>query len=408
MGQQVLCWGSNADGQLGVPVSKIARTSVPVAVDVGGKATAIVVGASHTCAILSDGKIKCWGSNVRGQLGRGTIDPSATIADVVAPTSNLSAWTSHAAETLIAGKAFTCTGMRATRPNEDRVLFCWGDNSTGQIGLDASSSLYSAYPLMVTMDGARASSGLVVDASAAGTDFACAGYGLAAGAGLYTAIGCWGGRASGQIGSPPMPSSYEVNPTKYPSTRADGASAPLYGPYKVAMVAAGSAHGCARIEKLGESAIGIDCWGNNTRGQTGSATIGIQPATQLIGFDAAGVSLLVAGGQNTCIVQASQAKCIGANDLGQLGRGTISGEPFANFANVKLPPTVSVLSVGTNHSCAVLGVVAGQPGPVACWGQNESGQLGDGMNIETGYNDESSATAKRVRATPVRVSSAVK
>ena len=109
-----------------------------------------------------------------------------------------------------------------------------------------------------------------------------------------------------------------------------------------------------------------------------------------------------AGGEATCAIASGQAKCIGANESGQLGRGALDTAVNATFADVKLPPTASAISVGAKHACAVLGGAQGQKGQVACWGLNQNGQLGDGMNVDTGYPG-APAGQERLRSTPVRV-----
>jgi len=73
----VKCWGDNADGQLGlVDVSStkggpFTAASLP-AVDLGGaRAIGVAAGDAHTCVLLEDHAVKCWGSNQYGQLGLG-------------------------------------------------------------------------------------------------------------------------------------------------------------------------------------------------------------------------------------------------------------------------------------------------------------------------------------------------
>ena len=67
---RVYCWGDNSNGQLGRG-SKISST-FPVEVSGINSAISVNAGYIHSCAVLSDGTAKCWGSNVSGQLGDGT------------------------------------------------------------------------------------------------------------------------------------------------------------------------------------------------------------------------------------------------------------------------------------------------------------------------------------------------
>src|SRR5204863_3917750 len=72
---QVKCWGNNGSGQLGVGTTINATvppaSGVSLAASSSTTATALVSGAFHTCAILNDGSVKCWGENTQGQLGIG-------------------------------------------------------------------------------------------------------------------------------------------------------------------------------------------------------------------------------------------------------------------------------------------------------------------------------------------------
>src|SRR6185295_17508931 len=71
------CWGDNAAGQLGNP-SVATGSSVPVTVSGIGSATALTTGAFHTCALLADRTLRCWGQDEQGQLGDGTRTNSST------------------------------------------------------------------------------------------------------------------------------------------------------------------------------------------------------------------------------------------------------------------------------------------------------------------------------------------
>lgn len=400
--QDVVCWGSNGSGQLGVPAALTPRSSRPVKVDLGGKATAISAGANHTCAVMSDAKIKCWGSNEKGQLGRGTVGPTGTV-DLVLPPSNadwVPAW--KEAMTVSAGAGFTCAGVKSGSSGTGLTslrVFCWGENSRRQAGTELTNGAPALLPVLITFDG-KPTTTIAFEGwgVGAGDDFACATFIVAPGGAAYTAVGCWGSRAVGQVGSPPV-DGFVVDPQAWP--RAGGSTTPLLGALKPTLLAVGAAHACVRVE-IDKPTLRLTCWGNNTKGQTGSPTTGSRQAEELLTYDATAVSALAAGGQVSCVIDSGQVKCIGANDVGQLGRGTFDTSVNAAFESVKLPPTASAISVGQSHACAVLGSAPGQKGQVACWGQNQNGQLGDGIDVETGYPG-AAAGQERLRSTPVRV-----
>src|SRR2546428_13635708 len=85
------CWGENVEGQLGNgttanPSTGPPGSSVPVAVSGITGAASITTGAYHTCALLGDGTVRCWGRNGQGQLGDGTLTNSATPVPVAGIT----------------------------------------------------------------------------------------------------------------------------------------------------------------------------------------------------------------------------------------------------------------------------------------------------------------------------------
>jgi cysteine-rich repeat protein len=109
------CWGSNSNGQIGVGTTVTAFSPTQVA---GAGFTGVSAGASHTCASHSDGSLVCWGLNDIGQLGDGTTAQRS----LPTPVSG-SDWV-----LVGAGSAHTCA------IKIDGSLWCWGDNTTGQLG----------------------------------------------------------------------------------------------------------------------------------------------------------------------------------------------------------------------------------------------------------------------------------
>ena len=115
------CWGSNGSGRLGDGSG--LSSSTPVAVNLGDGRTAEAVGLGnyHTCAILDDDSLKCWGSNGSGRLGDGTTTNRSTPVAV-----NLG--DGRTAKAISLGNQHTCAIL------DDDSLKCWGGNDSGQVG----------------------------------------------------------------------------------------------------------------------------------------------------------------------------------------------------------------------------------------------------------------------------------
>lgn len=116
----VTCWGSDASGQLGNG-SAGSRTTPPGRIGLPGPAIAVAAGGSHTCAVLQSGDLYCWGANGSGQLGDGTRAGSQTPVKI-----ELGDGKDVAAVAL--GLAHTCALA------SDRTVRCWGENEQGQVG----------------------------------------------------------------------------------------------------------------------------------------------------------------------------------------------------------------------------------------------------------------------------------
>lgn len=163
------CWGSNHTSQLG----NDSRADSPVPVQVVGLTagvSALAVGTGHSCAIVNGG-VQCWGANDCGQLGAGpTLALSAVPVPVVGLTSGVTAIT--------AGECTTCAVV-------DGGAQCWGRNSNGELGNNATTD--SPVPVQVL----GLTSG--VTAIAAGTYHTCAA--------VNGKVQCWGRNRNGQLGN---------------------------------------------------------------------------------------------------------------------------------------------------------------------------------------------------------------
>jgi alpha-tubulin suppressor-like RCC1 family protein len=218
------------------------------------------------------------------------------------------------------------------------AVFCWGDNSAGQLGNGATT----------TRDAPVRVSGLTAAAVqiAAGGAHGCA---LLDTGGLV----CWGRNAFGQLG--------------------DGTTTPSSVPVAVAIiddaeeVTAGDAHTCAL-----RASSTVECWGSNAFGQLGT---GSGDAQELLPAPLSLLDVLevAAGKEHTCALRANgEVFCWGRDDGdGRLGR--LPGDPVQPVPMAVEGLTDAVaLALGDEHSCA-----RRQGGAVACWGSNAQAQLGD-------------------------------
>ena len=137
----VKCWGWNLYGQLGIDnytnmgdnSSEMALLPV-VNLGTGRTATAIAAGGYHTCAILDNASVKCWGLNNFGQLGidNSTNEPSLMSGGEVAVLPVVNLGTGRTATAISAGNEHSCALL------DNASVKCWGYNGAGQLGIDGN------------------------------------------------------------------------------------------------------------------------------------------------------------------------------------------------------------------------------------------------------------------------------
>ena len=120
----LLCWGANADCQLGLPTIT-QRALLPVTVSVRD-VQSLVAGSQHACAVLSSGKAICWGRNEFGQVGAPAGDCRAEPVEL--PLAHVLS--------VSVGRTHSCAV-------DDIGIWCWGDNSLGQLGIGIASAARS-------------------------------------------------------------------------------------------------------------------------------------------------------------------------------------------------------------------------------------------------------------------------
>jgi alpha-tubulin suppressor-like RCC1 family protein len=326
----VKCWGWNLSGQLGNGTTTDSRFPADVG-GLSGPVRALAAGAQHTCALLEDESVMCWGANASGQLGNGLRIRSNTPVAVGGLDS--------AAKQISAGGAHTCALL------EHNTVVCWGDDQSGQLG-DSGRENRSA-PVAVT--------GLAgeVEYVSAGSSHTCAVL-------LDRRIQCWGFNGEGQLGDGTAK-----------SRRIPG-NIPGYSG-GTAAISAGWSNTCA----LG-SAGGVRCWGLNGGGQLGDGTFDDNPAPVEVRGLASGRIAVAVGGGHACVLSAAGGvKCWGRNNRGQLGGGT-AVDQNTPIDVAGLPEQIAAIAAGKEYTCALT-----IRGGVKCWGANDSGQLGDGTTTDS-------------------------
>ena len=382
--QSVSCWGNNDSGQLGVLPGVTGASGVPLKVDLlGKKAKSLASGGKHTCVITTDSAVLCWGNNDKGQLGRSTFNPINAVEAVTLPA----ALTKPAL--LAAGGSFTCLGnydglFLGAPGEESHSVYCFGENLSRQLATEVNNGLPIPTPNRVEFP--PGNTPLTHFSLALGDDFSCGGLHVSPnGSSIFKALSCWGNNGQLQAGGPAA------------TTVVTKVGSPKFNDALVAQllrVAAGKAHACAVTDLGGGAGKQLICWGNNTKGQTGEATTGARPLTALPAFDASGITSLAAGGEVTCYVADGKVKCAGANDNGQLGRGTTSADVNATFTAVAGLTGPTAVAVGGSHACAIVPGNAGKT-RVMCWGANDLGQLGTGAAESTPRSTPASVVANK-------------
>lgn len=306
-GGGVKCWGQNQYRQLGDGTGKERHEPVDVSSLTSG-VTAITAGATHTCALLSTGGVKCWGRNADGQLGDGTTQTRPAPVDVSGLASGVTAIT--------AGAAHTCALLASGG------LKCWGGNVFGQVGDSSSNKRKTPVDVFGLTSG--------VTQVSAGGFHTCA----------RTSAGgakCWGWNQHGELGDGTVLDRHE--PTDVSGLTSG-----------VTLVSTGQQHSCARM-----SGSGLSCWGDNARGQLGDGTTTSSPMPVGVSGLGSGVAGVVGGVEHTCArMNTGGLKCWGANERGQLGNGD-TGDESAPVDVVGITggtdtqaPTVTIVLTGPN------------------------------------------------------------
>jgi alpha-tubulin suppressor-like RCC1 family protein len=380
------CWGSDAAGALGNGATT-GNQSAPSQEATGSTNwTQVNVGTNHNCAVKTDGTLWCWGSDWQGKLGNG-----ATVGDQVTPVQEVTAatdWAQVAAE-----------GNHSCAIKTDNTLWCWGQETEGQLGNGATASnqdtpvqevtaatdwaqvdLGGAHSCAIKTGGtlwcwgqdtqghlgngaATGNQDTPVQEVTAATDWAQVGIGIHHSCAVKTGgtLWCWGRGFEGQIG--------------------DGLGAETDSPSQEAtlstdwkQVNADHYHSCA-VKTNGTAW----CWGGDgSSGKLGDGPELLQknaPVQEATG--ATDWTQIDAGFTHSCALTTNGTySCWGDDTYGQLGNGSSTGAQLSPTQELTSATDWAQVSVSPGHSCAIK-----TNGTAWCWGSDYNGALGNGPTL---------------------------
>jgi alpha-tubulin suppressor-like RCC1 family protein len=320
------CFGGNQYGQLGDATTAPRDRAVPIGLD--SDWSQVVAGDDHTCG-RRGGAIYCWGDDQHGQLGNGKGDDLRFLTPQRVGTGE--DWGA-----LAAGRGHTCAIRQG-------ALYCWGQNTQGQLGDGTTDNRHSPTLVGTDMDWIAVTAGFHHTCGLRGDD-------------LY----CWGDDSWGQLGDGTA-RTRQTRPVAV--TAADAWS----------RICAGDVHTCGL--RFGT----LFCWGSNAFGKLGLTNMDVVPQPERVLDQTLDRSweTIVCGGDHTCATRAGgELFCWGLNDRGQLGDGTMANSTRAQAVISMGTGMWTGVSSGRQHTCGVQG------GVFRCWGLNDSGQLGDGTTMD--------------------------
>ena len=374
-------------------VSWLIGPALPGAVRATGRWMSLLFGATLIAA--------CGGSDTPPNV---PVIVTPTMASVMVDQQiQLAATIVDTAGNVVTGRVVTWTSSNTAVATVDSLGLVKA-LALGQVTITATSEGSSGSAALTT------TAGLLYKAITAGGRHTC---GITAGGNTY----CWGDNTSGQLGNS--------------TTTKSAAPVLVAGGLAFSTLSAGDSHTCGltpngraycwgdntsgqlgngatinstipvlvegglgfyRVSAGGRHTCGVTqsalyCWGNNSSGQLGNGTTANSAIpVAVIGGRFSGV---IAGGRHTCAtpdrydVLGGGLRCWGDNSSGQLGNGTTTGT-LVPVAIVPGTADWSPASAGDNHTCGTTGVgpFAGWPWVTGCWGGNSAGQLGDGTTID--------------------------
>lgn len=377
---KIYCWGAgdnssdinaNNYGVLGngTAIGSAHPDSVIMTSDALGKTVKSISadGYNHSCAVMNDDKAYCWGLNNKGQLGDGSVISSRKPIPVFTGTVETKTSTLYGKKVLSIKVGTVDQHTCAIAQNDNAVgeVFCWGDNASGQLGVEGIISS-SKVPAKVYMGGVM--SGKNIKLISSGDDFSCA-------VSTDNEVFCWGKNDSGQLGDgiSSLVEPKSLTPVKVVTDVAMGGKS-------ITSITSGTVSTCVLYGEDNKAY----CWGYNYYGALGDTTktnISYNTPILVTIFGSKTIKSISAASFLTCAIiddgaSGDQAYCWGQNTSGSLGNGTSAGStvPVKVTADILNGKTIKSISTTQNGACLIA-----SDDLAYCWGSNSSGQLGIGI-----------------------------
>ncbi|HMJ10069.1 MAG TPA: hypothetical protein VK524_01625, partial [Polyangiaceae bacterium] len=298
----------------------------------------VAAGWIHTCALLSNGAVRCWGTNSAGQLGYGHTN---RIGDDERPASAGNVNVGGAVQQIAAGAYHTCALLT------NGTVRCWGHGGA-LLGYGHSNNIGDDE---VPATAGNVNVGGTVKQITAGLGQTCA---------LLTtgAVRCWGTGAALGYGTT-MAVGDDETPASVGEVDVGGT---------VQQISAGTEHTCAVL-----TSGAVRCWGSNVNGVLGlghTETVGDNETPAMVpAVNVGGAVQQIAAGQlHTCaLLTTGNVRCWGSGGIGRLGYANTAAigddEAPASAGDVDLGGLAQQIAVSTYATCALL-----TDGAVRCWG----------------------------------------
>ncbi len=319
------CWGSNSHGQVGNGTTKIQTTPVKVLSNV----KSVSCSAEFMSAITENGDLYCWGYNGDGQIGNGTTEDQTTPVKVLSDV-----------ESVFYSVIHDDGGYSVSAITTNGDLYCWGDNSYGQIGNNGNTKKQTI-PVQVLSN--------VKSVYYSYSDY-CSVSAITTDGDLY----CWGNNNYGQAGN----------------GTTENQTVPVKVLSNVKSVSYSNSIYYTSVSAIMENG-DLYCWGHNGYGEVGNGITADQtiPVKVLSGVKSVCYSACFVSNpfiSVSAITENGDLYCWGINFSGQIENWRV---PMKVLSDVK---SVSYSYCGDSVSAIT------ENGDLYCWGNNDDGQIGNG------------------------------